>query len=86
MAIPRFCDDCAAGSPDTLSVLAPTIVKELNVADTAHVTMEPDPGCVRLHAFVLFGVNADLCSECAQPLLEAKERMMENIIKARGET
>jgi hypothetical protein len=33
----------------------------------------------------LFGVNADLCSECAQPLQEAKERMMEKIIEARGE-
>jgi len=34
--------------------------------------------------FVLYGFNADLCVDCAQPLLEAKNSMMEEIIKARG--
>ena len=43
----------------------------------------PQPN--RFNKFVLFGINADLCNDCAQPLLEAKERMMEKFIKARGE-
>ena len=48
----------------------------------SYTTPQPQRG----NAFVLFGVNADLCSECAQPLQEAKERMMEKIIEARGLT
>lgn len=35
------------------------------------------------NTFVLFGINADLCVNCAQPLLEAKERMIEKIILKR---
>lgn len=42
----------------------------------------PNPN--KNNTFVLFGVSVELCSECAQPLLEAKERMMEKIIKVRG--
>jgi NAD-dependent dihydropyrimidine dehydrogenase PreA subunit len=50
----------------------------------AHFTIYTAPQPQRGNAFVLFGINADLCSECAAPLLEAKEQMMKNIIKARG--
>ena len=44
-------------------------------------TTTPQPH--RGNAFVLFGINADLCDDCAQPLFEAKERMMERIILKR---
>ena len=49
----------------------------------AHFPIYTAPQPQRGNAFVLFGINADLCSECAQPLLEAKERMRERIILKR---
>lgn len=41
----------------------------------------PQPNKGRL--MFLFGMSIDLCNECAQPLLEAKERMVERIILKR---
>jgi hypothetical protein len=51
----------------------------------AHFPIYTAPQPQRGNAFVLFGINADLCGDCAQPLLEAKERMMQNIIKTWGD-
>ena len=60
-----------------------TIIRSENY-DWSSFTSWTAPQPNRSSAFLLFGISADLCSECAQPFLEAKERMMENIIKARG--
>jgi hypothetical protein len=45
----------------------------------SYTTPQPNRG----NTFVLFGINADLCNDCAAPLLEAKERMIERIILKR---